>query len=210
MIRLALLASGRGSNVEAILAAIAAGQLRADPVALISDRAAAPVIGIARRAGVPVTVILRSEHPTRAAWDEAIRAALVDARAQLVALAGFAAILGPAVLDAYPDRILNIHPSLLPAFAGGIAPAPQAAALRSGATVTGCTVHVVTAEVDHGPILAQAVVPILPEDTVGTLSERILIAEHRLYPEVIARYAQGGLRVEDRAGTPLPPPIAVP
>jgi formyltetrahydrofolate-dependent phosphoribosylglycinamide formyltransferase len=185
--RLALLASGRGSNVAAILGAIADGRLRADPVLLLCDRPGAPAIDVAAAAGVPVAVVARGEHPVRAAWDAAVLAALHEARPDLIALGGFASVLGPSVVRAFEGRILNIHPSLLPAFAGSVAPGPQAAALAAGVPVSGCTVHLVTSAVDDGPILAQAEVPVLAGDTVESLSDRILAAEHRLYPEVIGR-----------------------
>jgi phosphoribosylglycinamide formyltransferase-1 len=188
--RLALLASGRGSNVRAILEAIADGRLAAEPVLLLCDRRHAPVIEIAAAAWVPIAVVVREDHPTRAAWDRAVLDALQRAEPDLIALAGFASILGRVVVDAYAGRILNIHPSLLPAFPGTNAPGPQAAALASGVAVSGCTVHLVTADVDAGPILAQAEVPVLAGDTVDTLSDRILVAEHHLYPEVIGRFAE--------------------
>ena len=114
-----------------------------------------------------------------------------------MALAGFAAILEPVVVDAFEGRILNIHPSLLPAFAGTVAPEPQAAALRAGVKLAGCTVHVVTNEVDAGPIVAQAAVPVLPDDTVESLAARILVEEHRLYPAVLQWFAEGRVTIED-------------
>ena len=189
--RLALLASGRGSNVAAILDAIADG-----PAARPS-RSCCSAIGPALRSSTsrrvpacPSRSSARSDHPTRAGWDEAVLAALRAAGPDVVALAGFAAILADVVVDAFAGRILNIHPSLLPAFAGSIAPGPQAAALAAGVPVSGCTVHLVTADVDAGPILAQAEVPVLPGDTVDSLSDRILAAEHRLYPQVLARFIE--------------------
>jgi phosphoribosylglycinamide formyltransferase-1 len=198
--RLALLASGRGSNVAAILDAIADGRLRAEPVLLLCDRPGAPVIDIGSRAGVPVALVSRSDHPTRAGWDQALLRALRAPRPDVIALAGFAAILAPVVVEAFEGRILNIHPSLLPAFAGLVAPGPQAAALAAGVPVSGCSVHLVTAEVDAGPILAQAEVPVLPGDTVDSLSDRILAAEHRLYPEVIGRFIETAAS-QDRPST---------
>jgi phosphoribosylglycinamide formyltransferase-1 len=189
--RLALLASGRGSNVAAILEAVADGRLRAEPVLLLCDRPGAPVLDIAAHGGVPVAIVPRSDHPTRSAWDAAVLSALRAVSPDLVALAGFSAILGRSVVTAFEGRILNIHPSLLPAFAGSVAPGPQAAALAAGVSVSGCTVHLVTSDVDAGPILAQAEVPVMPDDTVESLSARILAAEHRLYPVVIGRFAEG-------------------
>jgi phosphoribosylglycinamide formyltransferase-1 len=194
-VRLALLASGRGSNVEAILEAIRDGRLAAEPVVLVCDRAAAPVLEVARRHSVPVELLPRADFASRAAHQSRIREVLVATAVDLVALAGWAAILDPVVVDRFEGRILNIHPSLLPAFAGLMSPEPQAAALRAGLTLSGCTVHVVTNEVDGGPIVAQASVPILPDDTVETLSARILAAEHHLYPEVLRWFASDERRV---------------
>ena len=117
--------------------------------------------------------------------------------ADFVALAGFDAILRPFIVAAYPNRIINIHPSLLPAFAGGMAPEPQAAALRAGVKISGCTVHVVTDDLDAGPIVAQAAVPVLPDDTVDSLSDRILVQEHRVYPLALRWFAEDRVRIED-------------
>lgn len=185
--RLGLLASGRGSNAQAILEAIDAGDLGATAVVLICDRQA-PAMEVARRHGVPTRLLPRADFPDRLSHQTAIRDALVGAGAEVVALAGFAAILDPVVVDAFEGRILNIHPSLLPAFAGVIAPEPQRLALEAGVPSTGCTVHLVTPEVDAGPILAQAEVPVLAGDTVESLSARILAAEHRLYPATLGRF----------------------
>jgi phosphoribosylglycinamide formyltransferase-1 len=187
--RLGLLASGRGSNVDAILAAVDAGRLAAEPVVLICDRREAAVLDVAQQHDVPTELIERSAYPDRAEWSMTIRDTLIEARVETVALAGFAAILDPVVVDAFEGRILNIHPSLLPAFAGTVAPEPQAGALRAGVKTSGCTVHIVTNDVDAGPIVAQAEVPVLPDDTVESLSARILAEEHRLYPEVLQRVA---------------------
>ena len=191
--RLGLLASGRGSNVEAILGAIADGRLEAEAVVLVCDRTGAGVIDVARRYDVPVALLERRAYPTRSEQQAAIRDTLGARAVDVVALAGFAAILDASVVDAFAGRIVNIHPSLLPAFAGSVAPEPQAAALRAGATTSGCTVHIVTNDVDAGPILAQASVPVLPDDTVETLSARILVEEHRLYPTVLQHIAEGRL-----------------
>jgi phosphoribosylglycinamide formyltransferase-1 len=190
-LRLALMASGRGTNAEAILEAIRARRLDADPVVLLCDRPGAPVMGVATRFGVPVELVTRAGFPSRAAQQERILQLLVASRADLVALAGWEAILAPEVVNRFAGRILNIHPSLLPDFAGMIAPEPQAAALRAGLTESGCTVHIVTAEVDAGPIVAQARVPILPDDTLESLTGRILTAELELYPRVIQSFAEG-------------------
>ena len=192
--RLGVLASGRGSNADAIFTAIDEGRLAAEAALLICDRPAGAE-RVAQAHGVPARRIERADHPTRAARNEAIRDALCKARVDLVALAGYAAILDPIVVDAYEGHILNIHPSLLPAFAGTVAPEPQAAALRAGVKLAGCTVHIVTAEIDAGPIVAQAAVPVLPDDTVESLAARILVEEHRLYPDVLQWFAEGRVRV---------------
>ena len=194
--RLGLLASGRGSNVEAILTATEDGRLDAQAAVLICDRPGAPVIDVARRYDVPIETVERSAYPTRAAQQTAIRDVLLRHGVDEAALAGFATILDPIVVDAFEGHILNIHPSLLPAFAGMVAPEPQAAALRAGVKLSGCTVHVVTNDLDAGPIVAQAAVPVLPDDTVESLADRILAEEHRLYPEVLQWVAQDRVAIE--------------
>lgn len=188
--RLALMASGRGSNVDAILEAIAEGRVAMDAAIVVCDRPGAGVLAVAQRHGVQVTLLPRGLFPSREAQQAAIRDTLLDQAVDVVALAGFGAILLPLLVRPFAGRILNIHPSLLPAFAGLMSPGPQAAALEAGVTEAGCTVHLVTEEVDAGPILGQATVPVLADDDVETLSARILAAEHRLYPEVLQRYAE--------------------
>lgn len=196
MIRLGLLASGRGSNAGAILAAIAEGRLDAHAALLICDREAG-AMDVAVRHGVPARLMPRHDYPDRATQQAAMRDALLAAGVELVALAGFAAILEPVMVDAFAGRILNVHPSLLPSFAGLVAPEPQAAALRAGVKLAGCTVHLVTAEVDAGPIVGQAAVPVLPDDTVESLAARILAEEHRLYPQVLQWFAEGRVTIVD-------------
>lgn len=186
--RLGLLASGRGSNADAILTAIDQNRLEAEAALLICDRPAG-AIDVAERHGAPALLMPRGDYPDRLRQQTAIRDALLDAGVDFVALAGFAAILEPVVVDAFEGRILNIHPSLLPSFAGTVAPEPQAAALRAGVKLAGCTVHVVTTEVDAGPIVAQAAVPVLPDDRVESLAARILLEEHKLYPQVLGWFA---------------------
>jgi phosphoribosylglycinamide formyltransferase-1 len=194
--RLGLLASGRGSNARAILGAIDAGELDAEAVLLVCDRQEAAVVDVAAEYGIPVDLIVRPMYPDRATQQAAIRDALLAARVDLVALAGFAAILDAVVVDAFEGRILNIHPSLLPSFAGTVAPEPQAAALRAGVKLAGCTVHVVTNDVDAGPIVAQAAVPVLPDDDVESLAARILVEEHRLYPAVLGWFAEDRVTID--------------
>ena len=194
--RLGLLASGRGSNADAILTAIADGRLDAEAALLICDREAG-ALGVAERHGIPAHVMPRHDYPDRVTQQAAMRDALLAAGVDFVALAGFAAILEPVVVDAFAGRILNIHPSLLPSFAGTVAPEPQAAALRAGVKLAGCTVHVVSNEVDAGPIVGQAAVPVLPNDTIESLAARILVEEHHLYPEVLCWFAQGRVTIAD-------------
>ncbi len=195
---LAALVSGRGSNLAAIFDAIARDELHARVALVISSRADAPALDIAREHGAETRVIAPKSFASREEAGAAIIAALQEARVQAVALAGYKPILDASVVEAYPDRILNVHPSLLPAFAGGMAPRPQADALAAGVKVSGCTVHIVTADVDAGPIVAQATVPVVDDDTVESLSARILAEEHRLLPLALEWLLSGRLRIEQR------------
>lgn len=198
--RLGLLASGRGSNVDAILGAIAGGRLEAEAALLICDRPAG-AIDVAERYGVPARVMPRRDYPDRVKQQTAIRDAFLECGVDFVALAGFAAVLEPVVVDAFEGRILNIHPSLLPSFAGTVSPRPQADALSTGVKLAGCTVHVVTNEVDAGPIVGQAAVPVLPDDTVESLAARILDREHELYPQVLQWFVGGRVTLRDGRAT---------
>ena len=193
-----VLVSGRGSNLEAILAAIQQDMVRARIGIVISSRPDAPALEIANAHQVPVRIISPSAYPSRAAAGLAILAALRDAKVELVVLAGYKPILDSCVVNAYPMRIINIHPSLLPAFAGGMAPRPQADALAAGVKISGCTAHFVTEAVDEGPIIAQASVPVYDDDTVEQLSARILEMEHQVLPRVIEDVLYGTVRVEGR------------
>jgi phosphoribosylglycinamide formyltransferase-1 len=192
---LVVLISGRGSNLSAILRAIGEGRLRARIAAVISSRADAAGLDVARAAGVETHVVARRGSPTREAYDQKLIDTIRPHQPRLVCLAGFMHVFGPAFCSAFPEAILNIHPSLLPSFPGVDA---QRQALEHGARVSGATVHFVTPELDAGPIVTQAAVPVLDDDTVETLSARILVEEHRIYPEAIARILQGGWRVEGR------------
>jgi phosphoribosylglycinamide formyltransferase 1 len=193
-----ILVSGRGSNLGAILAAIQQDRLHARIGIVISSRTDAPALEIARAHHVPVQVILPPAYPSRAAAGLAILAALQDAGADLVVLAGYKPILDSCVVNAYSMRIINIHPSLLPAFAGGMAPRPQADALAAGVKISGCTAHFVTEAVDEGPIIAQASVPVYDDDTVEELSARILEMEHQVLPRVIEDVLYGTVHIEGR------------
>jgi phosphoribosylglycinamide formyltransferase-1 len=190
----ALLASGRGSNVRSILDRVDAGRCHAVPVGLVSDRKDAPALDLARERGLPAIVVSPKDHPSRAAWDEALAAAVAELAPDLVVLAGFMRILGEPMLARFGGRIVNIHPSLLPAFPGKDSPAQ---ALAAGVKISGCTVHVVDAGVDSGPILAQGAVPVLLEDDAESLHARIQTVEHRLLPEVIDWVATGKICLGD-------------
>ena len=206
--RLGIMASGRGSNARAILEAVAEGRLQADVPALVCNRAGAGVLDVARDFGVPAHLVVRGDYPTRTAQQRRMLEVLQDARVDTIALAGFSAIFRPFFLEAFPHRILNIHPSLLPAFGGTMAPRPQADALAAGVKLSGCTVHLVTEDVDSGPIVAQAAVGVRPDDTVDTLAARILEQEHRIYPEALQWFADGRVRVVDGIARVDPPVTA--
>jgi phosphoribosylglycinamide formyltransferase-1 len=185
-LNLAALVSGRGSNLRAILEA-------GLPVrAVLSNVPDAPALDIARQHHVE-TVILRERN--RQERDQHLLRELAAREVDLLALAGYNRIFSPAVPAAYPNRILNIHPSLLPSFPG-LAPVPQRSALEAGVKIAGCTVHIVTNDVDAGPIVAQATVPVLPDDSVESLSQRILVQEHRLFPQTLRAVLAGKLKVE--------------
>ena len=193
--RIAVLISGRGSNLQSIIDAIAARELDATLALVISNRADAPGVLRAKEAGVECLCLNPREYRDRDAYDRAIVDALRARNVELVCLAGFMRLVGPPVLDAFPNAILNIHPSLLPAFPGLDA---QRQAHEHGVRVTGATVHLVNSDLDGGPIILQAAVPVLDDDTVDRLSARILIEEHRLYPEAIRLVLDGEWSIEGR------------
>jgi len=206
--RLGIMASGRGSNARAILEAVREGRLQAEVPALVCNRAGAGVLDVARDFAVPAHLIVRGDFPTRTAQQRRMLEVLQDDRVDTIALAGFSAIFRPFFLEAFPHRILNIHPSLLPAFGGTMAPRPQADALAAGVKLSGCTVHLVTEDLDSGPIVAQAAVGVRPDDTVDTLAARILEQEHRTYPEVLQWFADGRVHVLDGIARVDPPVTA--
>jgi phosphoribosylglycinamide formyltransferase-1 len=193
--RLGVLISGRGSNLQSIIDAISAGELAASIGVVISNRADAQGLQRARDAGVEAMSINPRDYADRDAYDRALVDLLLARRVSLVCLAGFMRLVGQPLLDAFPNRILNIHPSLLPAFPGLEA---QRQALDYGVQVTGATVHLVTSELDGGPIVLQAAVPVLPDDTIDTLSARVLLQEHRIYPEALKIVLEGGWQVAGR------------
>ncbi|HEX6214629.1 MAG TPA: phosphoribosylglycinamide formyltransferase [Vicinamibacterales bacterium] len=180
--RLGVLISGRGSNLKAIIDAIEQNRLDASIAIVISNRADAPGLDYARQAGIQTLVIGHKSFATREDYDRALVKALNERQVGLVCLAGFMRLLSPVFIGAFPDRILNIHPSLLPKYAGLH---PQQQALDDGATVSGATVHFVNADLDAGPIVLQETVPVKAGDTAETLAARILTVEHQLYPRAI-------------------------
>jgi phosphoribosylglycinamide formyltransferase-1 len=193
--RLAVLISGRGSNLQAIIDAIADRRLDAAIAVVVSNRSDAPGLARARAAGIEAVSVDPRAHPDRDAVDRTIVELLRARRVGLVCLAGFMRLVGPQLLDAFSHRILNIHPSLLPAFPGLDA---QRQALEHGVRISGATVHLVTSDLDAGPIVLQTAVPVLDDDTVETLSARILVEEHRIYPEAIRIVLNGTWHLEGR------------
>jgi phosphoribosylglycinamide formyltransferase 1 len=193
--RLGVLISGRGSNLEAILDAIALKRLDATIAIVLSNRPDAPGLQRARDAGIEARCLSPRGYTDRDAYDRALADVLKSCRIDLVCLAGFMRLVGQPMLDAFPDRILNIHPSLLPAFPGLDA---QRQALEHGVRITGATVHLVTSSLDAGPIVLQAAVPVRDDDTVDTLAARVLVEEHRLYPEAIRIVLDGRWSLEGR------------
>jgi phosphoribosylglycinamide formyltransferase-1 len=186
---LGVLISGRGSNLKAIIDAIADRRLDASIAIVISNRAEAPGLEHARRAGIETLVISHKGFATREDYDRVLVKELQARQVALVCLAGFMRLLSPVMVDAFPNRILNIHPSLLPNYPGLH---PQQQALDDGAAVSGATVHLVNQDLDAGPIVLQREVPILPGDTADTLAARILEVEHALYPEAVASVLKQG------------------
>ncbi len=199
-LRLGVLVSGRGSNLQAILDACRAGEVPGQVVVVVSSRPQAYALQRARFAGVPALVLAPGDFPSRQVYDAAL-ADLLDAwGVDLVCLAGFVRILGPEFVRRFAGRILNVHPSLLPAFGGPgmYGDRVHQAVLRSGAKISGCTVHLVDETPDGGPIVLQAAVPVHDHDTVDTLAARVAEQEHRLYPLAIRLYALGRLAVRGR------------
>ena len=194
MKRLGILLSGRGSNFEAIADNVAAGALDAVIGIVISNRPEARGLEMARQRGLPA-VCIPSKGLDRNVYDAMLAGELKKREVDLVCLAGYMRLLSAGFVREFPGRVLNIHPSLLPSFPGLDA---QHQALEHGVKITGCTVHFVDEYLDAGPIVMQAAVPVLDDDTVESLSARILIEEHRIYSEAIRRVIGGGLRIEGR------------
>ncbi|MDW8032957.1 MAG: phosphoribosylglycinamide formyltransferase [Aquificaceae bacterium] len=192
---LGILVSGRGSNLQAIIEAIQKGILRNRIALVISDKEGVQAIERCEKYRLAHRVIKREDFKKKEDFELALAGALREAGVELVVLAGFMRVLSPLFLQSFPMKVINIHPSLTPAFRGLKA---QGQALEYGARITGCTVHFVTEELDNGPVIAQACVPVLPEDSEENLSQRILEHEHRILPQVIKWISEGRLKVEGR------------
>ena len=191
-LKLGILISGRGSNMQTLLAACQRGEIAADVRLVLSNRADATGLAHAQTAGVPTKIVAHGDYPDRATFDQALDAALRKAGVDFVCLAGFMRLLTAEFISAWRDRMINIHPSLLPAFPGLDT---HARALAAGVKFAGCTVHYVRFETDTGPIVAQAAVPVLPGDDEASLSARVLAAEHRLSPLALRLIAEGRVRL---------------
>ena len=191
-LKLAVLISGRGSNLQSLIDACAAPDYPAEIVIVVSNEPNAAGLDRARAADIPATVIDHHDYATREAFDEALSKSIRAAGAELACLAGFMRLITEAFLSDWRDRLINIHPSLLPAF-GGLN--THARAITAGVRFTGCTIHFVRAEMDAGPIIVQAVVPVLADDTPDSLAARVLAAEHRAYPLAIRLIGEGRVRV---------------
>jgi phosphoribosylglycinamide formyltransferase-1 len=193
--RIGILISGRGSNMVALVRAMRGGSIPAEPALVLSNVADAAGLDRARELGVPTLVIDSRRIKPRAEHERSVVEALRERGVEWVCLAGYMRLLSPLMVSAFRNRILNIHPSLLPAFPGLHA---QRQALEHGVKLTGCTVHLVDEECDHGPIVLQAAVPVLDDDTEESLSARTLEQEHRIYPEAVRLFVEHRLRVEGR------------
>jgi phosphoribosylglycinamide formyltransferase-1 len=191
-LKIAVLISGRGSNLEALLRASTAKDFPAEIALVISNRADAAGLDHAQRAGIANAVIPHRDYASREAFEAALTAALEAARIELVCLAGFMRLLTAGFVEHWRDRLINIHPSLLPAFPGLDT---HARALAEGVRFAGCTVHFVRTEMDHGPIIVQAAVPVLTGDTEASLATRVLAAEHRAYPLALRLIGEGRVKV---------------
>ncbi len=201
--RLGALISGSGTNLQAIIDASTSGLLDADVAVVISNHEEAYGLERARKADIPAVWIDRTAHSTFSAYNTGIRDVLVDHEVDLVVMAGYMRLLGAEVLDAFSDRVVNIHPALLPAFPG---PSGIKDAFEYGVKVTGVTVHFANEKFDDGPIIAQEAIEILPEDTFASLEARIHEVEHRLYPTALQWLASGRVIIEGRKTRILPMP----
>ncbi len=191
--RVGILISGRGSNMMSLVAAAKAENYPAQIVVVISNRPEAPGLAWAKAHGIPALAIDHKAYPTRTEFEEAMHEALIAHGAEMVACCGFLRLMTPDFVDVWRDRMINIHPALLPSYTGLHT---HERALADGVRIVGCTVHVVRAEMDVGPIIGQAAVAVIEGDTPATLAKRVLAAEHVLYPQALALYASGKARIE--------------
>jgi phosphoribosylglycinamide formyltransferase-1 len=210
--RTAILISGRGSNMQSLVRAMAEPGFPAEPAGVVSNRPEALGLSWAESQGIPAIAIDHREFATRMAFEARLHQTLLEYGTELICNAGFMRLLTGGFVDRWKDRQLNIHPSLLPSFPGLHT---HQRALEAGVMITGCTVHFVRLEMDSGPIIAQAAVPVVPGDTEDTLAARVLEAEHKLYPLALRLVASGAVRVENEtleltAGVEVPPPLYVP
>ncbi len=196
MLKVGVLVSGRGSNLQALIDGVESGRLAAEIALVVSDNPSAYALERCRRHRIPSEILLRKGFRSREEFEERLADLLEGV--DLVVLAGFMRLLSPAFLQRFPDRVINIHPSLIPAFQGLSA---QKRAVEFGVKFSGCTVHIVDESVDGGPVIVQAVVPVYPEDTEETLSERILSYEHRVLPQTVQWFAEGRIHLEGRRVT---------
>jgi phosphoribosylglycinamide formyltransferase-1 len=192
-LKVAILISGRGSNMQALVRACAAPDYPAEIVLVLSNRADAAGLGFAREAGLSTAIVSHRDFPDRESFDAAMDAEIRKHGAELICLAGFMRLLDPAFVEAWRDRMLNVHPALLPAFRGLDT---HERALEAGVKIAGCTVHFVRSDMDTGPIIAQAAVPVLPGDDADSLAARILEQEHIIYPMALRLVADGKVTVE--------------
>jgi phosphoribosylglycinamide formyltransferase-1 len=195
MLKIGVLVSGRGSNLQALIDAIEAKKIKAEIAVVISNVPGAAALDRAKKHGIKAVVVDCSEHSDKSSYEKQVIKALEDNSAGLVCLAGYMKLLSPELVHHFKGRIMNIHPALLPAFPGLHV---QKKALEYGVKYSGCTVHFVDEGCDTGPIIIQAAVPVLDDDTEETLSARILEQEHRIYPEAVRLFAEGKLKIEGR------------
>ena len=200
-LRIAILASGGGSNAQRLFDLKRAGVLDIDPVLLICNRPGARVLERAEQAGVPSLMLDHTREPDRERYDRALVAALLEAKAELIVMAGYMRLVTPVFLNSFPGRVINVHPALLPSFPGMRGASD---ALEYGVRLTGCTVHFVDEVMDSGPVIIQAAVPVNPDDELDALQTRIHALEHRIYPQAVQWFAEKRVQVEGRQARILP------
>lgn len=196
MKRIAVLASGGGTNFQSLIDNVESGYIPGKIVLLLVNKKDAGAVARAKKHKIPYKFVDLEEYETREAYDQKLVDLLQEAKVDLICLAGWMRILSPQFVDAFPERIMNVHPALLPAFAGGTH--AQAEAIGHGVKISGCTVHFVTNDIDAGPIITQAAVPVKEDDDVEKLQKRILKQEHKIYPKAVKLFCEGKLSIEGR------------